>query len=344
MSGADLSSFARRFVHGTTIPEIHYDYHVEESGDGKWVVRGTARVVDESSYHCRLVRTDRETWDVVHRRSRTPDVADLALVVPFQVTLAASLTEQARRERRLAGFVTDRGLGGDLLLQGRETPFAVPLEEKPAVFWLDQRGEVLASFYNETRAPKRVLLYKAMDLESDEAQPLLQRALALPLVSEEARREEGWSEKETRQRTELEDARIHLELARVHLDRGADDAARESIAAAEKLLRGADAWRWGATRDALACRLSVRAGDYKTAWSRLEGRIRLELPRGDSIGDEMRRSKWQRGYVGDGDDYALLAIVAFETGKEEIARAAAEEAEERGADLAELRRLLPADR
>ena len=62
----------------------------------------------------------------------------------------------------------------------------------------------------------------------------------------------------------------------------------------------------------------------------------IVLTVGQSTSEQVRRQKFRSGRWGDGEDYALLAVAAFETGHDIVARAARNEAEQRGADLTAL--------
>ena len=61
----------------------------------------------------------------------------------------------------------------------------------------------------------------------------------------------------------------------------------------------------------------------------------------DTLSSDVRRNRWSTGRTGDGEDYAVLAVAAFHTGHEVVARRALEEAEKRGADMTPLQELLP---
>ena len=63
----------------------------------------------------------------------------------------------------------------------------------------------------------------------------------------------------------------------------------------------------------------------------------------DAAGSAFRRNRWADGRVGDGEDYAVLAVSAYETDRTPVAIRAMEEAEKRGTDMAPLRALLVND-
>jgi hypothetical protein len=92
----------------------------------------------------------------------------------------------------------------------------------------------------------------------------------------------------------------------------------------------------------LECRFAIREGRFKDAYGPLSKKLALEFDRTseDTIFDAARRKKFRRGRWMRGDAYALLALAAHETGHDEVALAALDEAEERGADVSALRALM----
>ena len=60
---------------------------------------------------------------VTARAAGTVTDPGFALVVPFQVILEGSDTDEAWRAARRTGYATSRGLGGNLLMKDRETSF-----------------------------------------------------------------------------------------------------------------------------------------------------------------------------------------------------------------------------
>jgi hypothetical protein len=335
MSGFDLSTFADQFIYGTGVPEVYYSYDVRNTDPESWVVEGEARLFGPPNY--RYTLTSDEGWDVTRRRVDTVDISDWALLVPFQVAVSDSEEQVAR------GATVTRGLGGNVVLRGASTPFSIPLKRQPEEFWLDQRGQVLAYFFCESREPKRMLLHRALQLEGQAAAELLERALRTPLLSEAARAKSELSEKEIARRERLIDSRILVELARLHLDRRDPAAAKASLSSAEQVLPNLDKRYYKSERSYLGARIALQEGRYDAAFG--ESRtLRLSFPYldTDSLGQDLRRSRWRDGRSGHGEDYAVLAVAAYETGRLLVARRAMEEAEDRGAEMGPLRALLGA--
>jgi hypothetical protein len=339
MSGADLSGFAEQYVFGTGIPRVYYTYEIRQLDDGSWVIDGAAEALSPRDRRFRARRTDRGTWDVDRRFAGTPGPErSLTLNVPFQVVFDESDPGAKRSGHRDTAGVP--GAGGTIVIEDGEASFSIPLSARPAGFWLDRSHEVLAWFYSEDRIPKRALFSRGLARDGAEAEALLRRALDAPLGAPERQDGAAWREADIAEATRREDARIWLELAALAFDRAADTEALEALDRAERLLRGLDANRFLDERRALVARAALRSGDYERAWRELEGQLRLVLPMGDSTFDRARRRKWIEGRRGSGEEYALLAMAAFETGHAVIAREALEAAEERQADMSVLREAL----
>jgi hypothetical protein len=341
MTGLDLASFTDHYVYGTGIPEVYYRYRFEKTDDGQWMIEGQARQVPQANYRYTLYRTEAGGWDVSRERADTADVSASAFVVPFQVVLEGSASEPYKRKGAMVAsrYQTGRGLGGNVVVEGEHSEFSFRIKERPRELYLDQRGEVLAYFYCESREPKRMLRYRAMELEGEEAEAMYRRALAAPLFSEDTLGRIDARDKDLEKEERLQNARIHLHLTRLYLDQQRDAEARTEFEIAEELFDKGLKNRYRATRGVLASRLETRNGEYKEAWDRLSRSLRLRFPRlrTDTVADAARRDRWRQGRSGDGEDYALLAVTAFETGHDIVARRALEEAEERGADMSALK-------
>ncbi len=337
MSGVDLEAFAQQFIYGTGIPEIYYNYEIAPAPDGKWRIAGEAHQMMKSSPRPRLIETEFETWDV-RPGEQTQEAPGFALLVPFQIILEGSNTDEAWRARRRTGYSTGRGLGGNVLMKERETNFEFVVDEKPEEFWLDQRGQVLARCYSRNRWPKSSLRFEAQGRPADEAESLLRQALDAPMVSEAGIEALDLKQRDLDDDARLTDARIHLDLARIDLNRGRADGALDSLQRAEKLLGREFYNAYRSIRRRLWTRLDLRDGKYEDAYRRLEGKVRLTFPNnsGESLADVLRRTKWKSGRFGTAEDYAALAVAAFEIGNDTVARRAADEAEERGAEMAPL--------
>jgi hypothetical protein len=339
MSGADLRPFADQFVYGTGIPEVFYTYAIRPQPDGSWRVEGVARQAFSSAYHYRLVRRDSGTWDVERSTSGKPAATPAALVVPFQVAVEGAESKAAGST--FLGVKTEQGLGGRVVLDGESTPFSIPIPRQPKAFWLDQRGEVLATFHCEACEPKRGLHREGLHLarlgQLDPAEAKLREALAAPQWSGQSLslRDKAPNPKDAAREALFEDVGIRADLADLLIDAGRDAEARSEVEALDKLLRGPDeAWR-RSQRLLTHLRLDLRAGDYRSAYERLAGRVYLPFLQkyDESFADTALRHRFDTGLIVGGSGYAMFAVAAHMTGHEAVAARAMDEAEKRGADV-----------
>jgi hypothetical protein len=334
LSGEPLEDFAASFVYGTGIPEVFYEYRIVPGRTGGWAIEGTASRLSAAPFELSAVRAA-EGWSLVRRRATAGDVPDLPTMhVPFQVVWR---DDEAAAAERVAS-----GLGGTLELNGELTRFSLPLDREPAEFWLDQRGEVLASFVNESRDPKRALRLRGERLaaagELGEARAALQRAIASPVLAPGVPRGE-LEEQDLRNAARLEDLRIHLELARIHLEGRRAAEAEQELERVRDFLGPHDG-RERRRRDVLQGRLDLLLGRYGAVCSRL-GRYHVLRP-GDAAMDRYRAQAWGRWLEEDAEAFVLLAIAAYEIGRDAQAREAMARAERLGADMRFLRELLEA--
>ena len=340
MGSINLGSFSKQFVYGTGIPEIYYSYQFKSAAEGRWEVRGEARQILSPHYRYRLQRQG-TGWEL----SRVEDATrsgDWTLLVPFQVILepAEGSTDIPKR----SDYQTARGLGGTLKVSGGTTPFTFKIDKKPRDFWLDQRGEVLAYFYCSSREPKRTLRLMADQASAEEAEATYKKALAADLLAGEGLMDPDISNRDLKRESRLEDVAIHFGLARWYLDHGRPEDSRKALGAGEELLRTSEKDFWQAERDALHARLDLLRGEYKEAYDRLYHRLYMYFPvsKGEGASAGWRRAQWQGGRLGDAEDYALLAVAAYETSHEKVAQLAVTYAEERGAEMTALKQLLGA--
>jgi hypothetical protein len=345
MSSLSLETFANQFVYGTGIPEIYYNYEFLPQDDGTWLISGEARQVSASHFKYILDKSDSGTWFVSRRRDEQAEASASAFIVPFQVALADAEDSVSKGHHAGIKTTTAKGLGGKLLIRGELSEFSVRIPREPSDFWLDQRGQVLAEFYSEKHQPKRMLRYRAVELASagrlEEAEALFLRALGAPLVPEDELDDTDLSKKEIERKSRLQDCLSQIGLARIYLEQERDADARLALDRAEGMLTGLDKSYYRSIRQEVRCHLDIRRGEYENAYDVLSKWLRLDIPvrEGDSAADAMRRSKFNsRGRRwGDGLDYAMLAVAAFETGHEDVAREAMKEAEDRGAEMDVLR-------
>lgn len=348
MSGAELDDFADRFIYGTGLPEVYYTYRFVGQEGGGWLIEGEARQVSPGRYEYTLLKTEAGTWDVARHYRPDLDIDRSRLIVPFQVPLAEAKDKTIITSPRTgAKTTTQTGVVGILALQGEVTSIRIPIDRQPESFWLDQRGEVLANFYCEQREPKRMLSYRGWELaragRHDEAEELYHKALQAPLLSQEL-----IADLPAKRHGELlsrrQDAAVHIGLAEIHLDRGRDLEAAAALDAADRLLTRLEKNQYDFWRKTLRARIATRKGDYPSVYDELSKQLYLDFPyrMDETLADGARQQRFRtgdRGY-GDGDDYALLAASAWETGHRDVALQALQEAEKRYADVEELKTLM----
>jgi hypothetical protein len=328
MSGEDLHPFAWQYIFGTTYPDVHYECAARRRDAGGWLIEGTARLVAEGDVRFRALRREPKGWDVVREPLRTIDLADWSMRVPFQV--ASADDSAGAEEPTVAGF------GGEIELRGDTTRFSIPLDSEPGEFWLDQRGEVLAEFFCDTRHPKSGLRRRAEILSrngrAEEAEMLFRRALQAPLRGG-AVSDDGFTREVLEQEVRLQDAAALIGLARIHLDRDSDDAASAALTRVEKLAGEEDEFFLG-ERIVLLSRLDLRARRYAPAYHRLYDYLAAH-PDGLSA---LERTKFgaTTWIVDEVEAIALLAVAATKTKRWEVAEWAIKAAEWLGADMSAL--------
>ncbi len=336
MSGLDLSGFARRYVYGTGIPEVYYDYRIEGDPETGWTIEGEARVAAAAVYD-QAVRTHGERhWDVVRRVRPRNGPSDTALVVPYRIVLDDGRVPGAAR-RRIAAQ-------GNLMLEGRGDRFSIETATRPLGMALDPRGEILAGFYSAQTHPKKVAVLRGESLlvEGDAAgaEQAFRDALDAPAgTPDKAAFALAWMQPSPMQQRR-EDALTHLRLARLALDRGDEPLAEEEIEAAVGIL-GPDSHAIRIERAALEGRIDLRHGNYVSAFKRAKKALRLFSPRRQQRYWRLRGWQAQVGsdWAATTDVLAILAVAAFETGHDEELRWALEGAADRGVDLSVLQPL-----
>lgn len=339
MSGLDLSGFARRYIYGTGIPEVYYDYEISGDPENGWTIEGEARLVADAARE-QAVRTFGERhWDVVRTIRPQGGVEDTALVVPFRIVLdddrpAGEPDAPHRRPVKQ----------GNLMLRGAGDQFVLKSETRPLSLALDPRGEVLAGFYSARTQPKKVAALQAENLliagDIAGAEASYRRALAAPGGgSDKVAFTLAWMQPSPAQQ-QRDDALIHLRLARLLLDRGDEMLARREIESAVETL-GPDSHALRIERAALEGRIDLRNGAYESAFKRAKKALRLFSPRRQRRYWRLRGWQAQVGsdWLATTDVLAILAVAAFETGHNEELRWALEGAGDRGVDLSVLRPL-----
>jgi len=335
MSGMDLEGFARQYIYGTGIPEVYYGYDLEHGEDGRWAVRGEARLMFTPHYRYEIVR-DEGAWDVLRRQWPRAEDGPTTLMVPYLVTLESGTHEEAEGNDK-----PRLRQSGQLALEGREDGFRIETDERPIDVRLDPRGEILAWFYSASTHPKRFLHYEAEDLaasgELSSAEVRYLEALESPAETDKIdplNRRPG----DNAIQGHVQDLRIRLALARLYLDQGRATEAEQALDRIDDDTEETGRSIFRMQRDALRGRLEIMRGEYDRAHKRLKKTLRLASPR-------RMRVPWrnlilqiqlntERAAVTEA--WSLLAIAAHETGDDETFALALGEARGRGVDVSTL--------
>jgi len=329
MTGKDLQPFAQRFLYGTGVPTIIYDYEVVEDEEvGGWIIKvhGQQSLVRHTATE--LSRTEAGGWDVVKVYRDRLDLANCRLKLPYEYSF-----EPSDEEENDVDDQTKLVISGTTVLEGNELSFELSSPAEPVKFKLDPERRVLAFLYHEGSSDSTALKVRADQLASTG-----ETAVAIELLREAIDGEQGVDAGGSEYGTQRKIRDLYLRLAALYLDEGRDDEAGAALEAAkrsvDRLTRGRFNWQ----QTVLETRLELRNGDYKSAYGTLQKHMRLPfLQRADeSTADTVRRAKFKEGIRGDGQTYAMLAIAAHYTGHEKICRRAADEATSLGANMAQL--------
>jgi hypothetical protein len=334
MSGLDLDGFANRYIYGTGIPEVYYDYDVVRDDSSGWTVEGDARLLAEADHDQEVRRFGDGHWDVVRTVRPRPHPKAAALMVPFLLRLddgGKAVSEGAPHRQPVEN--------GNLMLEGSDDRFVLTTEARPLQLTLDPRGEILASFYSRRTHPKKFATLQAQDRhikgDPDGAEKGYRAALsvstgpsdpaAFALRAETGPRDEGRA-----------NALIRMRLARLALDRGDEEGALREIGAAVEIL-GPESHALRIEKAALECRIDLRRGDFADAFKRAKKALRLFSPRRQQRYWRLRGWQAQVGdWLATTDVLAVLAVAAMETGHAEELNWALEGASDRGVDLSVL--------
>jgi len=312
--GIDLGWFADRYIYGTGIPRVSYDYGFEITGEGRSAVLLRASQSATHRIRYRIVETG-GALDVRREREARMDVRSSALVVPFRLSLFRDdrVPEGAPPGERRANAVVD----GRLLLEGEETERRFEVEGEPRELVLDPDRVVLGRFYRVPESSARRLLSRAQDAawegRTEEALEILQTSLE--------RAADAWAAGRGDPAT-VADAQVeplaHLARARIQLDAGHPDEARRSLEAcrASDLYDGQEL-------------LEVETG-------LLEARARLLSGEPEPAFRSLQRMVLGRGRLDRTEAWALLAVAAAAAGHEEELALALAEARRREVDLGPL--------
>jgi len=317
LGGVGLDWFRRQYVLGTGLPEIAYDYRVEDLGGARWAVAGEAR--QQSTYvdRFRVEQLADGVLDVTRQSEPRLDVAESVLVVPIQIGIENAPADggDAAAGGPFRGLLTGR-----LVLRGELSPFRLEVEQRPLILWLDRGGEVLGRFFAAARWPRRAALARGLDLARSgafaEAEAVWLAAFDEPVVTAD----EQWlgAELDVEASGRVLDISLHTALARLYLDQGRLGEAAERVSLARERMQRDDRWLFEHELVALEARLAIRSGRPEQALRELR----------EAIGREPE--------VGSTEVAALLAVACHLAGQPDDWTAACREARSRGVDLGPL--------
>lgn len=304
ITSTDLQPFANQFVYGTGLPDVLYRYRFEKLGTG-WVVKGEARQQTPNRFRYKVVQPSPGHFDVTREAVRQIDVRQSTLVVPVEI---AAYDPKLGKSKSPDG--ANSTVRGNILLKGESTSFEIPVETEPKRLWLDRQARVFGRFFDESKNPKRVLVFEAVKAvaagKKEEAQGLFDRAAA----TEEPPPEELVYYADIQLYRRVMNAAIELGRARLLLDQGKDEEAGTALGKAGRFMDGTDELKL------LESRLAVRRGSYDKAFRQL-------------------RKGMEDGELG-GEGFALMAVAARASGHTEEYGKALKKARENGADVAAL--------
>ncbi|HEX6851777.1 MAG TPA: M1 family aminopeptidase [Candidatus Polarisedimenticolaceae bacterium] len=316
-SGRDLGPFIRTFVEGTLRPHLDIEKVAVAADGGRWKIRGEVEVT--ASRQPRVVaRLDASArWSVAPARPPAEEPLEITrLVVPW-----VARTGEGEPAKRLEGAVA---------LPVPSGAFEIVVEHEPKEFRINAMGLVYADRRDEsTAAGKDELLRRgtrrALEGRDEEAEADFRAVLAHPP-------EPG---RGAALQARYADGGAHVGLARVALDRGRDEEARAELELATEVLGAGHRHAFDAERNLLRARLELRSEEAEAAYARLAKRLYLPFRQRatETTSERARRVRFASGEAGTAESYAVLALAARLTNRQEVADLAAQEAVKRGADL-----------
>lgn len=326
VSGQDLSAFADQFVFGTGLTQVVYEHTIEPTDDGRWRIRGTARQESPFRYRFRVAPGPREGLDVIRETVGSKDVDRLRVVVPVMISLLDrdKLADQTGDQREQA---LERGnvvVMYHSLIEGAETEIDIELEHEPKIVRFDPRTEVFANFFDRSHRPKQVMVSEGVRLaafgDAEAAEARLEEALDAELMVGPSLGKPISDATRTLASMQI-DERIYRSLCRLYLDLGRTQSAESALKQIEETRQRIAKFRkWGRPSP--------------SAWSILfEARLAMQKGDPESAYDLLLPNVRRQGTVKGREALALLAVAAHRTGREKIAREAAEDAAALGVDV-----------
>ena len=334
MSGADLDTFAAQFIYGTGLPIIVYDYSVSPAGAGtKAAVKGEARLFPPPAYRFAVEPLPGGGFDVRRQPAGTEIRDGLGLIMPFQVDLAK-------------GY-----MHGRLLLRGPVTPFQFESEQTPKKLRLDPRGETLSRSLSLPTLPKlsRLQLGRLLRAsgEDEKAEAALMEARretdlgdmrAIPAVRGflDWRNRRHPSQYEHQKAARNLDLEILTELAQIRLDQGRLAEARGVVVEMETLMGRRIGFGYDHVMEGAISKLEDGEEEVNAFTARLKARLDLLEGRPAEVLKTFRQAVESWEWLGSGENYAMLAIAAHQTGDAKAFRDYREKARAGGVDMTAL--------
>lgn len=226
---AELQTFTDRFVYGTGLPEIYYDYSFKDLGNGKHQVSLQADQEVPYRFAYEVVETPKGL-DIKRTRINQIENRAVPMVVPFQVVL-----DKGKSRKKDAKIHT---LNGRMAITERHTELTIEIEEKPKSLELDANNQVFGRFFDRHSRPKRTDFFRAIDtfatgdLERSRELFLNVLEVSTPAPADATRAEA----KSLRHYDQRYDWQVYLHLARLEIAAGQLEMAAEHLAKARQVL------------------------------------------------------------------------------------------------------------
>ena len=338
----DLGPFAERFIYGTGIPDVYYTYAIRAGAPGEWFVEGTAVKTALPGRRFAVKRLDDGRFDVARSPVPAMDLATFPLVVPTQVAVIRPSEPPPKAGAKTALERANALVEGRLVLDRPETRFVLRFEEEPTGFWIDLRREAFLSSFAEASYPKKATFFRAVEARvrgDASAEALFLRAVEAPPDDPDDRPRRPEERDAERQESRIVDVLASAALAHLAMDRGDLEAAKRWVDRAETsdafLIRMA-----GKDLTLVRARFELLQGDAAGAWARLERKIfaPVRLVRTAMAADAPLGIDWERteGPLQDPEAYALGAIAARASGRQEEYARVLKLAKRFGVDVAAL--------
>lgn len=307
--GPSIDRFAERFIYGTGIPEIEYDYTIERSGAG-WRIRGEAVEIAPMRFEYRIERAA-GGFNVGRKLAESRKALDsLRMKVPVQVAI-----DQGGSRQYAENTMTISGGSSRIDLE-------VPWE--PSEFLIDRDRSSFARFFSIRNDPKRLLLRRGNRLVAEGNLGEAVEAFNACLASEPSTDlgfDLGFDLGDYYRKPILEqirrsiDADAHIGLGRIHVERGDFEAAARAIDSSRRALkRDERSWIEG--------EIAV-----------LEARMDLARGRAEDAHRRLRRVLLEKKSLDSPEGFALFAVTSHRIGADEDLEIALDEAADRGVDI-----------